>query len=339
MDQPNYDQELMRLQGAAETASRLYNLPSGLTVCLINLSENATYRLDDPATGKRWALRVHREGYHSRTAIASELAWLTALREDKAAITPRPVRGIDGDLVQIVSHKLLRAPRHVVLFEWEEGVEPTDNDVAVFEILGETTARMHAHARSWRAPSWFERHTWDFETALGSRPHWGSWRNGPGMNAEKERLFARTVETIRERLQRFGKDRGRFGLIHCDMRLANLLVDGSVVKVIDFDDCGLGWFLYDCATALSFFEHKPEVPALVEAWLTGYRRQLALSAEDEREIATFIMLRRLVLVAWIGSHAETDLAKSMGSQYTDDSLPLCERYLSGTSRPAAQRSA
>ena len=29
---------------------------------------------------RRYALRVHREGYHSKTGIASELAWLTALR-------------------------------------------------------------------------------------------------------------------------------------------------------------------------------------------------------------------------------------------------------------------
>jgi hypothetical protein len=40
------------------------------------------------------------------------------------------------------------------------------------------------------------------------------------------------------------------------------------------------------------------------------------------------MLRRLLLVAWIGSHAETDLAQSMGVAYTAATLPLCERYLS-----------
>ena len=44
---------------------------------LMNLSENATYRIDDPRSGRRWALRVHRDGYHSKNAIASELAWLT----------------------------------------------------------------------------------------------------------------------------------------------------------------------------------------------------------------------------------------------------------------------
>jgi hypothetical protein len=42
-------------------------------------------------------------------------------------------------------------------------------------------------------------------------------------------------------------------------------------------------------------------------------------------------LRRLLLVAWIGSHAETELAKSMGLPYTLGTATLCENYLSGFS--------
>ena len=335
MDQADQDQQLVTLQAAAEAAIEKYELPSGSTAVLVNLSENATYRIDDPSTGHCWALRIHRLGYHSRDAIASELAWLTALRNDGAVITPRPLKGRNGELVQVVSVPMMVKARHAVLFDWESGVEPTENDPAVFEILGETTARMHAHARTWRRPRWFVRHTWDFETSLGSRPHWGSWRDGIGVTPEKRRLLTRTVECIRRRLERFGKGPNRFGLIHCDMRLANLLLDGLKIKVIDFDDCGFSWLLYDCATAVSFFEHKAEVPALLDAWARGYRRWLELAPDDELEIPTFVMLRRLLLVAWIGSHAETDLAKSMGEQYTDDTMPLCDRYLSSNGRAVA----
>ena len=93
----SHEELMCRLQILAERAVRRYALPSAVTVKLINLSENATYRVDDPATGSKWALRVHREGYHSLTAIASELEWLIALKASGAAITPTPIAGARRD--------------------------------------------------------------------------------------------------------------------------------------------------------------------------------------------------------------------------------------------------
>ncbi len=323
----SHDDLLRHLQNLASHGLKRFPIPASATAALINVSENATYRVDDPVTGKKWALRVHREGYHSRSAIASELAWQSALKDSGTVVTPAALRGHDGELIQSVANPALPNPRNVVLFEWENGAEPASNDVAGFELLGETAARMHAHVKSWQRPTWFERHTWDFETSLGERPHWGRWRDGMGLTPEIEAVFAKTVALIAERLERFGQSPDRFNLVHGDMRLANLLMDGGTVKVIDFDDCGFSWFLYDCATTVSFFEHQPEVPELLQAWVRGYRRIGVLSAGEEAEIETFVMLRRLLLVAWIGSHSETGLAQSMGVDYTRGTVPMCERYL------------
>ncbi len=313
----------------ARTATANYPIPADVSVTLVNLSENATYKVEHAATGRRWALRVHRDGYHSDTAIASELAWLIDLRQSGVVTTPVPVPGHDGELIQKVGHPAMARPRNVVLFNWESGAEPGVNEDLrkPFEVLGEVTARMHRHVRTWRRPAWFERLTWDFETSLGERPHWGRWRDGMGMDDKKLDIFAHTVELIGHRLAAFGKSEDRFGLIHCDLRLANLLVDGSEVKVIDFDDCGFSWLMYDAATPVSFYEHLPEVPDLVRHWLVGYRRVIDLPQADEDEIGTFIMLRRLLLVAWIGSHSETELAQSTGVDYTEGTVPLCRTYL------------
>ena len=322
-------EQLPILLQLAIAATAHYRLPPGLAVTMINLSENATYRID-AGDGRRWALRIHRDGYHSRAAIASELSWLMDLRRTGVVVTPAPVAGNNGELIQQAAHPLLPRPRHFVLFAWETGTEPgIGHDLREpFEVLGEVTARMHLHARHWKRPPWFTRLTWDFETSLGdTTPHWGRWRDGMGVDCAKEKLFDRAMKLIGERLGRYGKNADKFGLIHCDLRLANLLIDGGSVKVIDFDDCGLGWYMYDAATPVSFYEHEPQVPELIEAWKKGYRRILALSPEDEAEIPTFVMLRRLLLVAWIGSHAETDLARSMGLPYTEGTVKLCEDYL------------
>jgi len=317
--------------GLAAAALARYRLRDVAPPVLINVSENATYRIDGADGRPRFALRVHRPGYHARAGIASELAWMTALRRDGVALTPVPVAGSDGQLIQAVQDPERGEPRHVVLFDWEDGREPSPSDdlPAQFEVLGETSARMHRHVRGWSRPPSFERHVWNFETSLGARPHWGSWRDGIGVDAPALSLFGRTVDLIRTRLQRFGTGPERFGLIHADMRLANLLIDGERVKVLDFDDCGFSWNLYDAAAAVSFFEHEPQVPELLAAWVRGYRRVSPLPAADEAEIPTFVMLRRLLLVAWIGSHADTDLARSMGEAYTAGTAALCERYLAG----------
>lgn len=324
------DEQLRGLQKLAVAALAHYELPADMRPRLVSLSENAIYCVDDLGSTRKWALRVHREGYHSKSAIASELAWLTALRSDGAALTPKPVAGRDGSLVQVISHPMVPGARHIVLFEWEEGEEPDAERQDLrepFEVLGEIAAQMHVHVRHWRKPAGFERLTWDFETSLGGSPHWGAWRHGAGLTAELDALFGRTVECIGRRLEAFGTSPERFDLIHGDMRLANLLIDGETTKVIDFDDCGFSWLMYDCATAVSFFEHRPEVPELLRSWVRGYRRVIPLPQEDEEEIPTFVMLRRLLLVAWIGSHSETPLAQSMGADYTRGTAPLCERYL------------
>ncbi len=328
-DSLTHERQLPLLLELAEAATALYALPHGLKVKLLNLSENATYKVEAP-NGQRWALRVHRDGYHSKSAIASELAWLIDLRNTGVVTTPAPVKGRDGEIIQMIGHARMARPRHVVLFDWESGAEPGigENLIEPFRVLGEVTARMHVHTRQWQRPPWFTRLTWDFETSLGdANPHWGRWRDGMGVDAEAAKIFGRCVELIGRRLVAYGKGSERFGLIHCDLRLANLLIDGAQVKVIDFDDSGFGWYMYDAATPVSFYEHEPQVPELIESWKTGYRRVIDLAKDDEAEIPTFVMLRRLLLVAWIGSHSETDLAKSMGLPYTEGTVGLCEDYL------------
>jgi Ser/Thr protein kinase RdoA (MazF antagonist) len=311
----------------AQQALRLYDLPRNATIQLISISENETYKVEAP--GGSWALRLQRPGYQSKNSLASEIAWLAALRRDGVVATPVPVAGIDGEWVQVAQHTNTREPRNMVLFEWENGRHPSiDDDLRqCFRNLGAITAQMHTHSITWQRPAGFERFAWNFETALGDSSRWGHWRDGLAMSPARLDLFGRTADLIRERLHAYGSGLDRFGLAHCDLRLANLLLNEGAVKVIDFDDCGFSWYMYDAATPLSFYEHRPHALDLIDLWLEGYKSVRQISKADEEEIPTFVMLRRLLLVAWIGSHAETDLALSMGPAYTDQTVALCSAYL------------
>ncbi|MBI4944668.1 MAG: phosphotransferase [Actinobacteria bacterium] len=321
-----------RLEEIARSALARHDVDPAATLTLLNISENATYAVDDPATGVRSVLRVHRPGYHSRAAIESELAWIGALRADDVVRTPQVLPARDGAPVATGRHPD-GEERHAVRFEWCPGAEPAgERLVDDFRDLGAVTARLHLHARSWARPASFTRFRWDYETSIGPRGHWGRWQDGMAVGAAEHEVLGRLDLALRDRLAAFGDGPDRFGLVHADMRLANLLVDpqdvSSGVTVIDFDDCGLGWFMYDLGSSLSFIEHDPRVPELIDAWAGGYRTVAPLSAAEEAELPTFVLLRRLLLVAWIGSHSDTDLAQEMGEEYTAVSCDLAEAYLS-----------
>ena len=317
----------MSMEELAGAAAARFGLSADATAQLCNVSENHTYRVDDPATGRRYALRLHRPGYRTADQIESELRWLDALRSDGAVDTCVPVRAPGGERVLTVGD------RHVSLFEWLPGREPDPDGGEVidgFRMLGSVSARMHAHARAWSPPAGFDRPDWDYEHTLGAAGHWGAWQDGLGMGAEEREQLGRLDAVIARRLEAFGKGLERFGLAHADIRLANLLVDeDGHVRVIDFDDSGFTWFMYDFATTVSFMEDHPRVPELRDAWLEGYRSVAPLDAADEAELDTFVMLRRLLLVAWIGSHHTfATEAAELGAGFTAGTCELAERYLS-----------
>jgi Ser/Thr protein kinase RdoA (MazF antagonist) len=314
---------------AADSAARW-----GLTeasVKLVNLSENATFFLSDRNSGAQLVLRVHRVGYSSAEEIRSELAWMNALRRDGVIETAAPLPSLDGELVQTLVSPTGRPPRYAVAFERLPGKEPEAGADAPrwFERLGELTARMHVHAKSWQAPAGFRRKRWDMDAMVGEKGYWGSWREAAGLDEPGIAVLEQALPLIRRRLESYGVGAERFGLVHADLRLANLLADDAHLRIIDFDDCGFSWFLYDFATAVSFIENDAMVPALLQAWVAGYVKAAPLSAEERREIPTFVVLRRILLTAWLASHAEVPLAREMGPAYTAGTVALAQEFLRG----------
>ena len=314
----------------ARAALAPYDVAADADVNLVNVSENYTYRVDDPASGRSYALRLHRPGYHSPEAIESELMWIDALRADGVVDSVVAVAARDGRRVTQASLPDVEE-RNVVLFEWAPGAPPdpdAPDPLPGYRTLGRIAARMHAHSRAWQRPAGFTRFSWDFGHTLGAHGHWGRWQDGVGVAGDTLALFQRTVDVIERRLAAYGAGPERFGLCHSDQRLANLLEDGDHIRVIDFDDCGFGWFMYDFATTVSFFEEHPRVPEFKAAWLEGYREVAPLDAADEAELDTFVILRRLLLVTWIGSHyAFATEAQELGEGFTVDTIPLAEAYL------------
>ncbi len=308
-----------------------YDFSPDAKITLANVSENTTYRVDDPRSGRSAALRVSRPEYHSKDEVESELTWMDALRGAGIVRPPLAIAARDGSRVKSVVVNGAQ-PRHVAVFEWLPGSAPsTEGDlVPSFRVLGALAAKMHLHGLAWKPPATFRRYSCDYDAALGSKALWGRWQDGLGIGSSEQSLLSRLDAEIKRRLDEYGQSRDRFGLAHNDLRLANLLHDGDNFYVIDFDDCGFAWFMYDFATAVSFIEDDPLVGEWMTSWLDGYLSQRPLTTSDFDIIPTLIMYRRLLLLGWVGSHYDyAQEARDLGVGYTTGTCRLAEDYLAG----------
>jgi Ser/Thr protein kinase RdoA (MazF antagonist) len=302
-----------------------YGPPPETPLTLLNCSENETWRAGDDLV-----LRLHRQGYHTKAEIASELAWLTALQGLPGLRAVCPVADQKGAFVGQAGGRFLVGFVPIAGAELQVG----DDLDRWFAPLGEVTARLHTQSRGWTLPPGFTRKRWDADTILGSGSHWGHWSLIEGLQPDGKVLLARAISLLADRLAKYGTERQVFGLIHADLRLANLMLDDKGLWAIDFDDCGFGWWVYDLAAALSFFETDARVPTLIALWCEGYSRAGNLSATDRAMIPSMILLRRILLGAWLATRAESDTARALGGpSYTNGTLSLAEAYLSdGLSR-------
>lgn len=310
------DDQVARLRLLAVACLENYGLDKASEIALLNHRENAVFSINDPVKGEKFALRVHRAGYQTEKSITSELVWMEALTE-AGIVTPSIIPGLDGKTVQAVDIAELHEVHYCDLLAWVEGA-PLEDDSNTFKILGAANARLHAFAKNWTPPEGFERQVWDEAGMLGPEPIWGRFQDLENLDPEKCALLEQARNKALARLEVFGKSENRFGLIHADMMPENILVSQGKPFVIDFDDGGFGWYLYDLGTLFGLQVADDGWKNNLAAWAEGYRSVEPLPDEDLAELPTFLMCRLLVGLGWLHSRKET----SMAQEFTDDFIDL-----------------
>ncbi len=319
------------LDKIARNVLKKYQWEDEVYATLIVLSENATYLVKSKKTEEcLGVLRISRPGYHTLSELNSEIEWLRQINNYTPLIVANPINGIDTKPIQEVPGEDGNI-YYCIVCEFLAGSEPDETDIEKivrdFKVLGQTTAYLHRQASIWNGTKAIDRIEWDYDNIIGKTAVWGRWQDFPGMKPEAEKILEESSRVIQKRLKRYGKNPNNWGLIHADLRLANILVDGDRIKVIDFDDCGFGWRLHDLASSISFIEHKAIVPKLINAWLKGYKAVMPFTDTDFEEIDTFILMRRLQLMAWLASHKDSDPVAALSVGYLDGTIGLTERYI------------
>lgn len=283
--------------------------------------------VQEASTDRRLILRVHRPDYSIPAEIESELLWLEAVKKQGDINVAASVPMVNGE--HIAELREGDQSIWVVAFEFVSGREPDAETDLIhwYHRLGETAGYLHCQSEHWVRPERFTRRTWRYDTIIGQQSFWGDWRELKQFTPSETALLKQVEDSISKRLDEYGESAGRFGLVHSDMRLANLLVEGDRLTVIDFDDCGICWFGWDFATAVSFIEDDVRLSDYCRAWVEGYRQVRSFSSSDEQMLSVLVMLRRLQLTAWIASHSETPAAQQFMPGWGVNTLMLARKYL------------
>lgn len=277
--------------------------------------ENAVYRVE--FDNMLFALRFHRAGYRNDNELESELSWMEALAKEKISV-PNPITSLKGKFCHVVNDTT------VDVLSWLEGqpmgrdglLLPLENAENIYRKLGQSMARVHSVSDEWRRPKSFSRPSWDSGGLLGEEPLWGRFWENPSLSKQQSESFLLLRAKASNILKQTG-DALDYGLIHADLVPENVLVDGAQIQLIDFDDGGFGYRLFDIATTLNRAKRTDAYDQYKDAFLNGYQ---SVRTIDLALLPLFQVLRSLTYVGWIISRYDEPGAARRNDRFIKEAI-------------------
>ncbi|WP_424941091.1 phosphotransferase enzyme family protein [Aliiroseovarius sp. S253] len=298
-------------------------------VRMIKDRENAVHEVR--INGKPAALRLHRPGYQSEAAIQSELDWMAALAE-RGMRVPSPVPTTDGDLVFSMGSN-----QCATMVSWVEGAPIGESGVplggmaedqaALYRKVGAELAKLHNLTDDITLPDGFSRHRWDIPGLLGDEPFWGRFWECPALSEDDRNVVLRARAVAHDLATVYLENGADFGLIHADALRENVFIHEDLLTLIDFDDAGFGFRLYDLAVMMTQNVDEPAYEAIKAAALAGYREHRTLSQEAEDLLPMFLMMRRFASMGW--AVPRYDPTGPEVASYTQKAVTAARSFLGG----------
>jgi len=328
------DQQAHRLTILAQ--SQLAHWGDGAElVRLIKFRENAVFEVSLKG-GQRGALRIHRQGYHSSASLQSELQWMDALTH-RGLQVPYAIPTTRGDRFVEAQIPEARGAWLIDVLSWLDGHmlgeigEPLaladHRTEPVFNSIGRTMAELHIASMAFSERGEQPRHHWDSSGFIGDDPLWGPFWELDALTEGQREFFNAVRSVLASDLASYARFDHNYGLIHADMVPENVLLDGDDIKLIDFDDAGYGWFVFDIVTALFWLQEEPQFELMRRSLLNGYQSVRPLSETDLDALPLFFALRSTTYMGWVHTRRNTETAQALTPMIIELAEHMCRQYM------------
>jgi len=327
-----------RAEAALRKVLPRYGMPSTAHLELVKYRENHVFRVD-AGQGSSYAARLHRLGYRTAGQLSTEAAYLMELAERGLSV-PRLIRTLDGQLnctVEIedgntvvidLQHWIPEASPMGDISEALAGSDALSGKD--FQELGKELAKLHLASMAIGIPAGFDRGTWDHEGLAGAAPLWGDPAKLPCLDAEQRAKIGRAMLSLHGRMGKLSRNEAVFGVIHADLTPENVLVSAAGPVLIDFDDFGTGWHLFDLATVLFFYSAHPRLAEYRRGLEAGYLAERAdvpagfFDAWDD-----LLLGRGLTYLGWAAERHGDEEADFIERMVVPVVMDLVEAHLAG----------
>jgi Ser/Thr protein kinase RdoA (MazF antagonist) len=232
--------------------------------------------------------------------IAVLLPWLVSAGTTSGVRVPEPIPLVDGSL-----HSQVRIDGEPdawwsMLLRWVDGDRCPTSDAFVepasLRAVGSAIARLHLHAARFPPPS-----------MAGCRRKDAAWLTGPSsamgngaaqamLRPEDFAVFRAAARRVASVLRSDGEASTHFGPIHADLEPGNWVFERGEARPIDFDEFGLGYYLFDLMGALWSHAGREKYPAFRSTLLDAYEAVRPLPPECRNNSDVYLAANFL---AWL----------------------------------------
>ena len=324
MDPSHVQAEASRLYPLAHRVLRRYPFEVAEVEHLATHS-NVMFRVV-AANGHQRVLRVGSPHANSRSNIEIEVSWLDALNKQTSLNVVTPIPASDGALIVDEYDEGIDKERSCVLFSWIPG-RPVGRDSGPFayRLLGEMSASLQQHGRTWTPPPNVRMRRWDevfyYERAVDpviiGDPSFGH------LFADRRRNTIAKAYRLAERVIADSYALASPQVVHGDLHEWNVHIASSRLYAFDFEDVMWALPAQDVAISLYSSRNSDNAEEVRSAFRKGYESVAVWPIADERQLDGFHAARQIMLM----NYAARTLRTEEAADYIDNVMPWLERYV------------